>query len=331
MKSIHKAKNLLHRHGRDELASLLANSQYHVVKVDGFLPSEPTVEIHSPRVVADALSGLSSSDKKRIIQVIKETDPELRDIWVVEETIITKIDETINLEPSQEIMAEIICQKNLMINVATGGERINDVNDFYIARRKIISNSLSAYGIEDPNIHNDLWDWYNFWRENFSSYAERRKYINDLFTPLINQFVLNQVEPIPHREPTGWNRVDRVLSKAKSRLNYAQNEEDFQAIGLLCREIIISLAQAVYDPEKHKSSDGITPSETDAERQLNAFIVSTVSGKSNESLRRYTKASLSLALDLHHRRTANYRLAAICLEATSSLISIIAIMSGRYD
>jgi hypothetical protein len=43
------------------------------------------------------------------------------------------------------------------------------------------------------------------------------------------------------------------LSKARTQLETASAEEDCQAIGLLCREVIISLAQAVYDPTIHES------------------------------------------------------------------------------
>jgi hypothetical protein len=51
------------------------------------------------------------------------------------------------------------------------------------------------------------------------------------------------------------------------------NEEDFQAIALLCREAIISLAQAVYKPKEQGSSEGVRPSETDAKRMLDDYIM----------------------------------------------------------
>ena len=93
----------------------------------------------------------------------------------------------------------------------------------------------------------------------------------------------------------------------------------------------ISLAQAVYDPERHQSLDGVVPSETDARRMLEGFLGATVAGESNEAVRSHAKASLRLALDLQHRRTADFRLAALCLEATSSTINVVAILAGRRD
>ena len=52
-------------------------------------------------------------------------------------------------------------------------------------------------------------------------------------------------------EPTGWIRVDRNVTEVRKRLETATTEEQFQAVGLLCRETLISLAQSVYDAQLH--------------------------------------------------------------------------------
>lgn len=44
-------------------------------------------------------------------------------------------------------------------------------------------------------------------------------------------------------EPTGWEKVDRQRQEARLRLDTARNEEQFQVVGLLCREVLISTAQ----------------------------------------------------------------------------------------
>jgi hypothetical protein len=44
-------------------------------------------------------------------------------------------------------------------------------------------------------------------------------------------------------EPTGWQKVDRQLQEVRMRLDSAETEEQFQAVGLLCREVLISVAQ----------------------------------------------------------------------------------------
>jgi hypothetical protein len=138
------------------------------------------------------------------------------------------------------------------------------------------------------------------------------------------------VNPV-FEEPTGWNRVDRSMGEIKLRLVQADSEEQYQGIGLLARETLISLAQAVYDPELHLSTDGTTPSKTDAKRMLEAYISSVLPGKSNENIRRHARASLDLANDLTHRRTAEFRLAAMCAESANAVINILSIISGRRD
>ena len=63
----------------------------------------------------------------------------------------------------------------------------------------------------------------------------------------------------PEKFPEGWKRVQHALQKAQARLATATDEEDFQSVGHLCRGALISTAQAVYDPERHPSLDGVSP------------------------------------------------------------------------
>ena len=76
----------------------------------------------------------------------------------------------------------------------------------------------------------------------------------------------------------------------------ARAEEQFQAIGLLCREALISLAQAVYDPVRHPSIDGIASSDTDARRMLGAYIAEELVSGPNEEARAHARAALRLAV-----------------------------------
>ncbi len=80
-------------------------------------------------------------------------------------------------------------------------------------------------------------------------------------------------------EPTGWQKVDRQMQQVRYQLDAAEFEEDFQAVGLICREVLISVAQEVYDPIRHSSEDGITPSDTDVKRMLEAFFAEELKGK----------------------------------------------------
>lgn len=130
-------------------------------------------------------------------------------------------------------------------------------------------------------------------------------------------------------EPTGWEKVDRQIQEVRLRLDTAENEEQFQAIGLISREALISLAETVYDPKKHPSTDGVTPSKTDAARRLEAFLGIELKGGANEEARSHAKAALKFAAAVQHKRTADFRTAALCAEATASVINIVAIICGR--
>ena len=130
-------------------------------------------------------------------------------------------------------------------------------------------------------------------------------------------------------EPTGWEKVDRQRQEARLRLDTAINEEQFQAVGLLCREVLISTAQEVFDPARHETPDKVIPSPTDADRMLAAFFAMELAGGANEEARAYAKAALKLAVALQHRRTADSRMAALCFEATMSVVNTVAILSGR--
>lgn len=129
---------------------------------------------------------------------------------------------------------------------------------------------------------------------------------------------------------TGWERIDRTVKEIKMRLKQASNEEQFQTVGLLCRETIISIAQAIYNEEKHPTIDGVKVSKTDAKRMLDAYIAVELAGGANENLRRYARASNDLANELTHKRTANSKYAALCSSATISLVNLIGILEDRH-
>jgi hypothetical protein len=130
-------------------------------------------------------------------------------------------------------------------------------------------------------------------------------------------------------EEDGWVKVDRCVEDAKKQLENATTEEQFQSIGLLCRETLISLAQLVYISSNHPPLDGILPSKTDAKRMLEAYLTVELAGGANEAARKHARAALDLANDLQHNRTANYLDAALCTEATTSVVSLISLISGH--
>jgi hypothetical protein len=130
-------------------------------------------------------------------------------------------------------------------------------------------------------------------------------------------------------EPTGWQKVDRQVQEMRSRLDEASNEEQCQAVGLLCREVLITVSQEVYDPSRHAAVDDTKPSDTDARRMLEAIFETELRGAANEEARAHAKAALRLALALQHKRTADFTMAALCGEATLSVVNLLAVLAGR--
>ncbi len=80
------------------------------------------------------------------------------------------------------------------------------------------------------------------------------------------------------------DRLDRALESMNAQLVSAETEEDFQTVGLLARETLISLAQVVFDSNSHSVPDRTNPSSTDAKRMLDAYLGSVLPGSGNEEL-----------------------------------------------
>jgi len=130
-------------------------------------------------------------------------------------------------------------------------------------------------------------------------------------------------------EATGWDAVDERITSARKQLLAAQRSEQFQAVGLICREILIALAQSVFDPRRHRATDGVDVSGTDAKRMLNAYLETELPGSTNEEARRLTRAAVDFANAVQHRPAATWSKAALSLESTASVVSIIAVVAGR--
>lgn len=123
-------------------------------------------------------------------------------------------------------------------------------------------------------------------------------------------------------QPTGWERVDRALDEMKSRLDSADSEEKCQAIGVIGRETLTTIAQQVFDIEKHQTLDGVEPSTTDAKRMLEAYLQAELKD-SSEKVRKFAKTAVELGNELTHDRNATKRDALICLLSVTAVASLI--------
>jgi hypothetical protein len=145
-----------------------------------------------------------------------------------------------------------------------------------------------------------------------------------LYQPLINTIEKSTEDSVnAEYEPTGWDRVDRTIYEMKKRLITSTTEEQFQAIGILGRETIITIAQQVYSKDLHKTEDGIEPSDTDAKRMLDAYLSLELAGSSNERTRKFARSSVDMANHLTHDRMATKRDASMCLISVTSVANLI--------
>lgn len=230
---------------------------------------------------------------------------------------------------NDELIAALEDLRGQLIAVATGGPRINEVDARFQRSYANVAADLARRRIQNTIPFGSLWDWYGRWSSgDLPTYQSRREFIGQLISPIINRIHTGRDE-----EPqlTGWQRVDRGVGELRDRLAAARNEEQFQAVGLLGRESLISLAQAVYIPERHPTLDGVAASPTDAKRMLEAYIAVELAGGVNEAGRRHARSALDFAVALQHRRTADFRNAALCVEATTTVINVIAIVAGLRD
>lgn len=239
-----------------------------------------------------------------------------------------------DLTTKDDLVERIDKMKSILISVSTGGPKIETVNGEYMQLYDQLNEIFDKLKIENPNKFKSLWDWYGRWSSgDLPSYRSRRQFVNELYKDVL-ELIQNSSDVVAVDQPyelTGWMRVDRGVAEIRKRINEASTEEQYQAVGLISRETIISLAQAVYDPEVHQSLDGVAPSGTDAKRMLEAFIAYELRGSSDEAYRKYAKAALTLANDLTHRRSASIHEASICVIAVISLVNIIKVITNKSN
>lgn len=291
------------------------------------------------RAIAGYLRQLQMAD---LLEVVLDLDPESAIVETletirsyVEPEVRRRLSEPTFAAPRQydidldELLIEIEAERAMLISVSTDGPRIQAVNRQYVERRKRVATGLSERGIPDPNHFADLWAWHGKWSSgDLPTYRSRRSFISDLYAPVIDELKSGPTVRVLEAA-TGWDSVDRGIDQVRRQLRTAQSPEEMQAVGLYCRETLISLAQEVWDPEAHPPVDGVAPSPTDGKRMLDAFIAAELIGPSNKYARKHATAALDLANELQHKRTATFQHAAFCAEATVSVVGIVAVISGR--
>ncbi len=132
-------------------------------------------------------------------------------------------------------------------------------------------------------------------------------------------------------EPTGWEKVDDGIARLKEVLTEANETADFQSVGMYGRELLITLAQTVFDKEKHPSPDGTDIGKADSKRMLEAYIHYCLYKRSKEREIKFAKSSIDFSNELTHNRTATQMDAKLCYNAVLSTVHIIKVLNKFND
>lgn len=340
-KVVYTTCEILKADGKSELLELLNNSELNVeetgydnwnggiyfftvylnVDVETFVKVRDRIEKIEAELLASFEIGTRHLESESIssVRIVPKAQPKID--W-------TKI---LGLTSKNDLLRDIEFLKNTMISVSTGGQRIQEINDEYKAKFNAVNKALQRLGFQNPNQFKDLWDWYGKWSSDFPTYRERRAFIRELYSSLVQTLLeTEEAESINVTvDLKGWERLERSVQEIRKRQSEASKEEQFQVIGLLCRETFITLAQSVFIEEKHPILDDTKVSKTDAKRMLEAYIAVELSGSSNKLLRQYARSTLDLANALTHKRTATKKDASLCSIAALSLINFIGTIEGR--
>lgn len=139
--------------------------------------------------------------------------------------------------------------------------------------------------------------------------------------------------PVP-----GWSAVEQQLKLVRQELAAARHSPQFQAIGVHCREILVSLAKAIYVSERHRPVQGPEPGAADFKRKLQAYVAVELRGEAKDEDRKHAQAVIDLAFSAYdlankvqHNRNADFRSAAGCVTATTAVVEFIGVAAGRSD
>jgi hypothetical protein len=178
------ACNFLESLQRFDLALLLRHCQANLVKceVDNGYSSDlvDVAVIEAPTPIDEALEKLPSHDRKRIAEAVASAYSNRK---ALEEIKVSATDAVVG--GAAALLAELLIHRDMMIDVATGGVRIEEVNDYYRAREVRIRQTVPE-DLKFENPHPDLWEWYRYWSANLPHWRDRRFYIRQLFGPVID-------------------------------------------------------------------------------------------------------------------------------------------------
>ena len=115
----------------------------------------------------------------------------------------------------------------------------------------------------------------------------------------------------------------RKLKNIALLIDDAYEIEDFQAIGVQCREILIELGNSIYTPDM--AGDEEQPQASNFKRKAELFVRFCMAGSDNSDYRsiikKITEATWDYACKLTHSQSSTYYEASTCVSLIMSLVS----------
>lgn len=116
----------------------------------------------------------------------------------------------------------------------------------------------------------------------------------------------------------------RKLKNVATAIESATEIEDFQAIGVQCREILIELGNSIY--QKEMAGDEEQPQESNFKKKAELFISFYLSGSENKDYRNYikkiTEATWDYTCKITHTQNSTYYEVSTCITLVTSLVSL---------
>ena len=100
--------------------------------------------------------------------------------------------------------------------------------------------------------------------------------------------------------PGVWGKLDKAIADLKT----ATEPEQYQTIGLLCRDAVIVFANAIFSPDF--TPDGQQPpAQDDAKAQIEITLQHFGQLAGSEEIRKLTRAVVAYAMRLHHNQDSS--------------------------
>ncbi|MGY2083922.1 hypothetical protein [Blastococcus sp. SYSU DS0539] len=195
-------------------------------------------------------------------------------------------------------------QAALLVDVATGGSRIDDVNARYKRRRRLLDAALRTHGVPSPFPFEDLWSWRGYWQaHDLSKYQSRRQRVAELARPT-REALEALVAGVQVSDPgTGglpsWAQLDQRISGIIAELSGAQSRDDLQDVGRRCREVLIDASKLLANPDLLPAGTE-APKAADAKAWLDLFLAANAPGRTHRELRAFVPVAWDLAQKVTH-------------------------------